>query len=105
MLPAVEAGHPCGRLHGHTFGVQLTVRGPVHPTMGWVMDFNDITNAWAPLREQLDHRVLNEVPGLENPTSERLAIWIWGGLRPSLPLLVAVGVSETGGFRTTYRGP
>lgn len=103
-LPHVANGHPCGRLHGHTFGIRLTVRGPVHPHTGWVLDFAELARAWAPLHEQLDHRVLNEVPGLENPTSERLAVWLWRALHPALPGLAAIEVSETGGFRVTYRG-
>ena len=103
-LPHVPADHPCGRLHGHTFGVRLVVRGPVDPTSGWVADFADLAAAWAPMHAQLDHRVLNEVEGLENPTSERLALWLWAQLQPSLPALHAIEISETGGFRVTYRG-
>jgi 6-pyruvoyltetrahydropterin/6-carboxytetrahydropterin synthase len=103
-LPHVGAEHPCGRLHGHTFGVRLVVRGPVDPQLGWVADFSDLAAAWAPIAAQLDHRVLNEVPGLENPTSEQLAVWIWRRLRDGLPTLHAIEVSETGGFRVTYRG-
>jgi 6-pyruvoyltetrahydropterin/6-carboxytetrahydropterin synthase len=102
-LPSVAEGHPCGRLHGHTFGVQLLLRGPIDPVMGWVMDFEEITAAWAPMCDRLDHRVLNDVAGLENPTSERLAVWILEALAPALPLLTAVTVSETGGFEATYR--
>lgn len=71
--------------------------------MGWVMDFENITAAWTPIRDQLDHRVLNDVTGLENPTSERLAVWIAAALTHALPLLTAVTVSETGGFEATYR--
>jgi 6-pyruvoyltetrahydropterin/6-carboxytetrahydropterin synthase len=103
-LPNVSEGHPCGRLHGHTFGVRLTVRGPIHAETGWVVDFADLAAAWAPVHDTLDHRVLNEVPGLENPTSERLAVWIWERVQAHMPQLVAVEVSETGGFRVTYRG-
>jgi 6-pyruvoyltetrahydropterin/6-carboxytetrahydropterin synthase len=103
-LPSVADGHPCGRMHGHTFGVRLTVRGPVDPDTGWVLDFADLSEAWAPVHEALDHRVLNDVPGLLNPTSESLAIWIWRAVRERVPQLVAVEVSETGGFRVTYRG-
>ena len=104
LLPAVAAGHPCGRVHGHTFGVRLVVRGPVDPTTGWVVDFEAIAAAWRPVHEALDHRMLNDVPGLENPTSERIALWIWEALRTPLPMLIAVEISETGGFRVTYRG-
>lgn len=80
------------------------VRGPIHPETGWVIDFSEIAAAWAPIAEALDHRLLNEVPGLENPTSERLAVWIWSALSASLPQLAAVEISETGGFRVVYRG-
>ncbi len=91
-------------MHGHTFGVRIVVRGPIDPHTGWVLDFADLHAAWAPLRDQLDHRVLNDVPGLDNPTSEHLAVWIWRALVPALPGLAAVEISETGGFRVVYRG-
>lgn len=103
-LPGVAEGHPCGRMHGHTFHVRLVVRGPVHADTGWVLDFADLQRAWDPVRNMLDHRVLNEVAGLDNPTSEHLAIWIWNALLPELPGLCAVEIGETGGFRVAYRG-
>jgi len=71
-LPRVPAGHKCARLHGHSFVIEIHVEGPVDPVLGWVMDFADISAAFAPLYQQLDHHYLNEVPGLENPTSEEL---------------------------------
>ena len=70
-------GHKCARLHGHSFHVRLQVRGEVDPHTGWVMDFTDIKVAFKPVLEQLDHYYLNDIPGLENPTSENLARWIW----------------------------
>lgn len=103
-LPKVSGEHPCGRLHGHTFDVTLVLRGPIDPHFGWVADFADIAAAWAPIAAQLDHRVLNDVPGLQNPTSEQLAVWIWRTLRPTLPMLHAIQIGETGGFVVTYRG-
>ncbi len=103
-LPAVAEGHPCGRVHGHTFHVRLVVTGEIDPHSGWVLDFADLAAAWAPVAEALDHRLLNDVPGLENPTSEQLALWIWQALRPTVPTLSAVEIGETGGFRVTYRG-
>lgn len=75
-LPHVPEGHKCARLHGHSFRVVVTVQGPVDPVKGWVVDFADLDRAWAPLYEQLDHRLLNDVEGLENPTSELLGAWI-----------------------------
>ena len=76
-LPNVPEGHKCGRLHGHSFRVEVVVRGPVDPKTGWLIDYAEIKEAWKPLDEQLDHRYLNELDGLNNPTSEVLAAWIW----------------------------
>ncbi len=94
-LPNVPEGHKCGRMHGHSFKVTVTVQGEVDPELGWVQDFADIKAAFRPVFEQLDHRCLNEVPGLENPTSENLCRWIWTRLKPSLPLLHRIEVNET----------
>ena len=103
-LPNVPEGHQCARLHGHSFRVAVHVRGPLDPTLGWVMDFADLKAAWRPLDEALDHRYLNDVPGLENPTSEVLARWIWQRLVPSLPGLSQVVVRETCTSGCVYRG-
>lgn len=94
-LPNVPAGHKCARLHGHSFVVEIHASGPLDPVLGWVMDFADIKAAFAPLFEALDHRYLNEVEGLQNPTSENLARWIWQRLLPRLPQLCRVVVRET----------
>ena len=103
-LPNVPAGHKCSRLHGHSFAIGVHVRGPLDPVLGWVMDYADIKKAFAPLFEQLDHRYLNEVPGLENPTSEVLARWIWERLAPQLPLLSKIVVHETCTTACEYTG-
>ena len=103
-LPNVPAGHKCARLHGHSFRVEIHVSGPVDPQLGWVMDFADVKAAFDPLFRRLDHHYLNEVPGLENPTSENLARWIWHELKPSLPLLSAVVVHETCTSGARYTG-
>ena len=94
-LPLVPEGHKCFRLHGHSFRVEIHVTGDVDPATGWIMDFGDIKDAFKPLHRQLDHNYLNEIPGLENPTSENLAAWIWDRLRPQLPGLARVLVRET----------
>ena len=104
VLPEVPEGHKCRRLHGHSFRVRVTVRGALDPRLGWVMDFADLKRAWAPLDDALDHRYHNEIPGLENPTSERLAQWIWRRLAPALPGLAAIEVQETCTSGCTYRG-
>jgi len=103
-LPHVPEGHKCRRLHGHSYRVEVRVRGPLDPRLGWVMDFADLKAAWAPLDEALDHRYLNEIPGLENPTSEVLAQWIWTQLAPQLPGLCAVAVRETCTSGCSYQG-
>ena len=103
-LPHVPAGHKCARLHGHSFRVEIHVSGPVDPHSGWVMDCADIKAAFQPLYEQLDHHYLNEVEGLDNPTSERLAAWIWDRLKPALPLLSEVVVHETCTSGCRHRG-
>jgi 6-pyruvoyltetrahydropterin/6-carboxytetrahydropterin synthase len=95
FLPNVPDGHPCKRLHGHEYHVRICVRGPLVAGMEWVVDYADIAGAWQPLHGQLDHRFLNEVPGLENSTSENLAKWIWDRLKPALPNLSEVLVRET----------
>jgi 6-pyruvoyltetrahydropterin/6-carboxytetrahydropterin synthase len=103
-LPNVAEGHKCRRLHGHSFRVAVHVRGAVGPESGWVIDFADITAAFAPLFATLDHNYLNEVDGLTNPTSENLARWIWVRLEPSLPGLSKVVVRETCTSGCVYEG-
>lgn len=103
-LPNVPDGHKCARLHGHSFQVRLTVDGPVDAHTGWVMDFADIKEAFRPLHDRLDHRYLNELTGLENPTSENVARWIWHELRRALPALAEVEVRETCTAGCIYRG-
>lgn len=103
-LPHVPEGHKCARLHGHSYRVRLSVRGAVAQATGWVQDFAEIKAAFRPLHDMLDHRYLNEVEGLENPTSENLALWIWGRVREALPGLVEVSVCETCTSGCVYDG-
>ncbi len=104
-LPNVPAGHKCARVHGHSFRIEIAIRGDVDPHAGWLRDFADIKSAFAPLFDQLDHRYLNDVEGLENPTSEHLAMWIWDRLLPALPQLAGVVVHETCTSGARYSGP
>ena len=103
-LPHVPAAHKCARLHGHSFRVDVHVRGEVDPHTGWVMDFSDIKRAFQPIYDQLDHHYLNDIPGLENPTSEQLARWIWTRLKPRLPALYQLTVHETCTSGCVYKG-
>jgi 6-pyruvoyltetrahydropterin/6-carboxytetrahydropterin synthase len=103
-LPNVPSGHKCGRLHGHSFRVEVFVSGAVGPDSGWVIDFGDIKQKFKPIEDQLDHYYLNEIAGLENPTSEVLARWIWLRLKPELPGLSRLVVRETCTSGCVYDG-
>lgn len=103
-LPRLPEGHPCSRLHGHSFQVEVHVSGPLDPDLGWVVDFEDIRRAWQPVHASLDHRCLNDIAGLENPTSEHLAQWLWARLKKDLPGLSKIVVMETPVSGCTYRG-
>lgn len=103
-LPNVPEGHKCGRLHGHSFRVEVHVSGQIDPVQGWVCDFADLKAAFAPILARLDHFYLNEIPGLENPTSEVLARWIWNQIAPVLPQLSRVVVRETCSSGAAYGG-
>lgn len=103
-LPNVPEGHKCARLHGHSFRIRIALAGEVAEPEGWVMDFAEVARAFDPLFARLDHHYLNEIDGLENPTSENLARWIWVRLKPALPQLSAVEVAETCNSGCIYRG-
>ena len=94
----------CGRLHGHSFRVAIYIEGEVDPHTGWIRDFSEIKAIFKPIYERLDHHYLNEIPGLENPTSEVLARWIWRHVRPELTLLSKVVVRETCTSGCVYAG-
>lgn len=104
FLPHVPPDHKCARMHGHTYRVRLVLDGPLHPVLGWVRDFADIKQAWKTIEDQLDHRVLNDLPGLQNPTAEWIAYWIWEKLKPQLAELSRIEVFETPGSGVIYRG-
>ena len=105
-LPNVPEGHKCRRMHGHSFRFELVLRGPVEPDTGWLIDFGDISKVVKLLIENhLDHYLLNEVEGLENPTSEQISIWLWNRIKPHLSALSEVVVHETCTARCIYRGP
>jgi 6-pyruvoyltetrahydropterin/6-carboxytetrahydropterin synthase len=103
-LPNVPTGHKCARLHGHSWRIEVAIEGPVGNDTGWVMDYADLKAAFQPIHDQIDHNYLNEIPGLENPTSERLAVWLWHELKPRLPLLIELVIAETCTSRCVYRG-
>ena len=104
LLPNVPAGHKCGRLHGHSFRIEVHVAGELDTTLGWIMDYADIKRLVKPVIAQLDHYYLNDIPGLENPTSEVIAHWLWQQLKPSLSLLSKIVVKETCTSGCVYTG-
>ena len=104
ILPNVPTDHKCRRLHGHSFKVKLTLGGPIDKSLGWVEDFSVIKRVFDPIFNQLDHHYLNEIEGLENPTSENLVKWIWRRLKPNLELLTSIEVKETCTTGCIYRG-
>ena len=103
-LPRLPPEHICSRVHGHTFDIEVHVSGAVDPATGWVIDFAELDEPVAGIKQALEHSYLNEVPGLENPTSENIAIWIWQRLKPALPQLSEVEVRETCTSGCVYRG-
>ena len=103
-LPCAPEGHKCRNMHGHSFKVEISVEGEADPATGWFYDHAEIGRAMRPLLDVLDHGYLNEIPGLENPTSENLAKWIWRETKPRLPLLVKVVVHETCTSGCIYEG-
>jgi len=103
-LPRVPVEHRCHRMHGHSYRVEVILEGQVDETTGFVVDFFDIETAFAPLLKRLDHHCLNEIEGLENPTAENIAAWIWRNIKPSLASLSAVRVFETPDCWAEYDG-
>ena len=103
-LPCFPEGHKCRRLHGHSFRFDVVVEGEMDPARGYLIDYADLKRAGQPLVDQLDHYHLNEIAGLENPTSEMIAVWIWNELKPQLPLLAEIVVYETCTSACHYRG-
>lgn len=103
-LPNVPAGHKCANLHGHSFRIEIHLIGSVDPRLGWVIDFADIAKTFQPLHDQLDHKCLNDIEGLSNPTSENLAKWLWQHLYPALPQLSKIVVQESLESGCIYKG-
>ena len=104
LLPEVPEGHKCARLHGHSFRVRITISGEMNPKTGWILDFDDIRLAFEPLLEQLDHHYLNDIAGLENPTSEHLVHWVWNRLKQKKKKKREVEINETCNTVCRYRG-
>lgn len=101
FLPAVPASHQCHKIHGHSYRLVIRLKGPIDEKYGWVMDLAELNHAFAPLAQKLDHSLLNEIKGLENPTGEAVAIWIFKNLEPALPLISSVTLEATNRIAVT----
>ncbi|MBW7868560.1 MAG: 6-carboxytetrahydropterin synthase QueD [Brumimicrobium sp.] len=104
FLPHVPANHKCKRMHGHTYLLKIIVEGELDSHLAWVMDFKDLKDIVGPVIDSLDHHILNEIPGLENPTCEMLSVWIWNKIKPQLPLLKRIELNETPTSGAVYEG-
>ncbi len=102
FLPHLPKGHPCAKIHGHSFKITVRLQGPLDEKIGWLIDYNDISAALNLILQKIDHQLLNEIPGLENPTSELLAFWFYNEAVKILPQLVQVIVSETPNTEAIY---
>ena len=103
-LPNVPEGHKCRRMHGHSFRGEVFIRGEVDEKVGWLIDYAEIQKVLRPIVDRLDHYLLNEIPGLENPTSEQIAAWLWREIEPKLPMLHSITIEETCTSRCNYYG-
>ncbi|MEK6774015.1 MAG: 6-pyruvoyl tetrahydropterin synthase family protein [Bdellovibrionota bacterium] len=102
FLPHLDKNHPCSRTHGHSFVIWLTLQGPLQMPQGWLIDYNEIQIKMKPILEQIDHRLLNEVPGLENPTTENLCIWLYQKAQKVLPQVTRISIRETSSSECNY---
>ena len=103
-LPRVSKEHPCYQVHGHSFEIIIKVEGTIDKKSGFVIDFQDIEDSFEPLRRLLDHSYLNDIKGLENPTSENMCLYIWENIKPSLPNIIEVEIKETSATGCRYKG-
>lgn len=103
-LPNVPADHKCGRMHGHTYTLKVSVSGKPSIHTGWIMDFSELKGIVKPWVTLLDHHVLNDIEGLENPTAEILCLWLWKNLKPAMRGLSRIEINETQDSGVVYEG-
>ena len=104
FLPNVPEGHKCKQMHGHTYHLRVYIQGTPDPESGWIMDFKVLKDTVLPLIDQVDHKLLNDIPGLENPTAENITIWFWDRIKKGLPLLSRIELKETPTTGVIYDG-
>jgi len=104
FLPNVPEGHKCKNMHGHTYRLRVFIKGALDPQLGWIMDFKELKDILSPVIDQLDHRLINDIPGLQNPTAENITVWIWKQIQPMLPQLSKIELYETPTTGVIYSG-
>lgn len=104
FLPNVPEGHKCKNMHGHTYHLTVYLEGDLDEELQWVMDFKELKDVVKPVIDRIDHQLLNDIPGLENPTAERILVWIWEQIQPKLPLLSKLELNETPTSGAVYEG-
>lgn len=104
FLPNVPEGHKCKNMHGHTYKLTVFIHGKIAEPEGWVIDFSDLKKYINPIIDQLDHHCLNDLNGLENPTSENLSVWLWNRIKPLIPGLNKIELNETATSGVVYEG-
>lgn len=104
FLPHVPDGHKCKNMHGHTYKLRVFVKGTPDPKLGWIMDFKELKDIVNPLIDRLDHKLINDIEGLENPTAENITIWIWKNIKPLLSNLSKIELYETPTTGVIYSG-
>jgi 6-pyruvoyltetrahydropterin/6-carboxytetrahydropterin synthase len=104
FLPHVPDEHKCKQIHGHTYHLRVYIKGNPGPNTGWVIEFKEMKDIILPVIDQLDHKLINNVPGLENPTAENITSWIWDRLKPILPMLERIELKETPTTGVVYNG-
>lgn len=104
FLPNVPEGHKCKNMHGHTYHLTVYLEGDLDTELQWVMDFKELKDVVKPVIDLIDHKLLNDIEGLENPTAERIVVWIWELIQPKLPLLSKLELNETPTSGAIYEG-
>ena len=103
-LPKLPDDHKCRQMHGHTYYLTIFIEGEVLKEQGWILDFGDIKKTLKPVLDIIDHTLLNNIPGLENPTAELFTIWLWNKIKPLLPELKKIELKETPTSGVIYEG-
>jgi 6-pyruvoyltetrahydropterin/6-carboxytetrahydropterin synthase len=104
FLPNVPENHKCRQMHGHTYKLIVFIEGDNKNNLGWVMDFAELKNVINPIIDVIDHKVLNEITGLENPTCENIAKWLWVKIKVKIPALSKIELHETPTTGVVYNG-